>query len=60
MLRVIPSPNLRSATSVFALGPLSATRSLVMIVSKVYGVAPSRLVETKLSGAFGLLALELC
>jgi len=30
MLRVIPSTDLRSATSVFALGPLSAIRSLVM------------------------------
>jgi hypothetical protein len=32
MLRVIPSTDLRSAASVFALGPLSAIRSLVMIV----------------------------
>jgi hypothetical protein len=30
MLSVIPSTDLRSATSVFALGPLSAIRSLVM------------------------------
>ena len=41
MLRVIPSTDLRSATSVFALGPLSAIRSLAMIVVVVYGVAPS-------------------
>jgi hypothetical protein len=62
MLRVIPSTDLRSATSVLALGPLSAIRSLVMIVGVVYGVAPSRLVETKLSAAFVLplmLALEI-
>jgi hypothetical protein len=45
---------------VFALGPLSAIRSLVIIVGVDYGVAPSRLVETKLSGAFVLmLALEI-
>jgi hypothetical protein len=54
MLRVIPSTDLRSAASVFALGPLSAIRSLVMIVGVVYRVAPSRLVETKLSAAFVL------
>jgi hypothetical protein len=57
MLRAIPSTDLRSATSVFALGPLSAIRSLVMIVGVVYGVAPSRLVETKVLGAFVLLLM---
>ena len=57
MLRAIPSTDLRSATSVFALGPLSAIRSLVMIVGVAYGVAPSRLVETKVLGAFVLLLM---
>jgi hypothetical protein len=55
--RMIPSTDLRSATSVFALGPLSAIRSLVMIVGVVYGAAPSRLAETKLLGAFVLLLM---
>jgi hypothetical protein len=57
MLRVIPSTDLRSATSVFALGPLSAIRSLVMIMGVVYGAATSRLAETKLLGAFVLLLM---
>jgi hypothetical protein len=57
--RMIPSTDLRSATSVFALGPLSAIRSLVMIVGVVYGAAPSRLAETKLLGAFVLLLMLL-
>ena len=56
-LRIIPLTDLRSATSVFALGPLSAIRSLVMIVGVVYGAAPSRLAETKLLGAFVLLLM---
>ena len=56
-LRLIPSTDLRSATSVFALGPLSAIRSLVMIAGVVYGVAPARLVETQLLGAFVLLLM---
>jgi hypothetical protein len=55
--RMIPSTDLRSATSVFALGPLSAIRSLVMIVGVAYGAAPSRLAETKLLGAFVLLLM---
>jgi hypothetical protein len=55
--RMIPSTDLRSATSVFALGPLSAIRSLVMIVGVVYGAAPSRLAETKILGALVLLLM---
>jgi hypothetical protein len=42
---------------VFAPRPLSAIRLLVMIVGVVYGAAPSRLAETKLSGAFVLLLM---
>lgn len=57
VLRLIPSTDVRSATSVFALGPLSAIRSLIMIVGTVYGVAHSRLVETQLLGAFVLLLM---
>ncbi len=57
LLRLIPSTDVRSATSVFALGPLSAIRSLVMIVGAVYGVAHSRLAETQLLGAFVLLLM---
>jgi hypothetical protein len=56
-LRILPSTDVRSATSVFALGPLSAVRSLVMIGGVVYGVVPSRFFETRILGAFVLLLM---
>lgn len=56
--RLVPSTDLRSATSVMALGPLTAMRSPVMIAGVVYGIAPSRLLETRLLGLF-VLALML-
>lgn len=57
-LRLIPSTDLRSATSVMALGPLSAIRSAIMIAGVLYGIMPSRLLETRLLGLF-VLALML-
>jgi hypothetical protein len=56
-LRLIPSTDLRSATSVFALGPFTAIRPVVMIVGVCYGIAGSRLAETRLLGLFVLLLL---
>jgi hypothetical protein len=53
-LRIIPSTDLRSATSVFALGPFTAIRPLVMIVGVLCGIVPSRLIETRLLGLFVL------
>jgi hypothetical protein len=57
-LRMIPSTDLRSATSVFALGPFTAIRPFVMIAGVLYGIAPSHLLETRLLGLF-VLALML-
>jgi len=60
-LRILPSTDLRSATSVFALGPFTAIRPVIMIVGVLYGIAASRLMETRLLGLFVLslmLSLE--
>jgi hypothetical protein len=57
-LRLLPSTDIRSATSVFMLGPLTAIRPLVMIVGVLYGLSTSRLLETRLLGLF-ILALML-
>lgn len=57
-LRLIPSTDLRSATSVFMLGPLTAVRPFVMIVGVLYGISASDLLETRLLGSF-ILALML-
>ena len=57
-LRLTPSTDIRSATSVFMLGPLTAIRPYVMIAGVVYGIAGSRLWETRLLGLF-ILALML-
>jgi hypothetical protein len=62
MLRVIPSTDLRSATSVRAGTALRNSFVGDDCVGVVYGVAPSRLVETKSSAAYVLplmLALEI-
>jgi len=50
LLRMVPSTDIRSATSVMMLGPLTAIRPLVMIAGVLYGVWPSRLRETRLLG----------
>ena len=57
-LRMIPSTDLRSATSVMALGPFTAIRSPIMIAGVIYGIAPGHLLETRLLGLF-VLALML-
>jgi hypothetical protein len=57
-LRAVPSTDIRSATSVFMLGPLTAIRPVVMIVGVLYGISASRLIETRLLGGF-VLALML-
>jgi hypothetical protein len=57
-LRAVPSTDIRSATSVFTLGPLTAIRPVVMIVGVLYGIFESKLLETRLLGRF-VLALML-
>jgi hypothetical protein len=57
-LRIAPSTDIRSATSVFMLGPLTYVRPYVMIAGVAYGIAGSRLWETRLLGLF-ILALML-
>lgn len=53
-LRLIPSVDIRSSTSVLALGPLTALRPFIMIAGTVYGIAASNLMATKLLGSFVL------
>jgi hypothetical protein len=38
LLRLVPSTDIRSATSVMMLGPLTAIRPLVMVAGAVYGI----------------------
>ena len=57
-LRLVPSTDIRSATSVLMLGPLTAIRPLVMVAGVLYGISASRLLETRLLGLF-VLALML-
>jgi hypothetical protein len=57
-LRIVPSVDIRSATSVFLLGPLTYIRPYVMIAGVVYGIFGSRLWETRMLGLF-ILALML-
>ncbi len=58
-LRLLPSTDLRSATSVFMLGPLTALRPVVTIAGVLYGLSASRLLETRLLGLF-ILTLMPC
>jgi hypothetical protein len=61
-LRIIPSTDVRSATSVFALGPFTAIRPVIMIAGVLYGISASQLLETRLLGLLVLalmLSLEL-
>ena len=58
LLRLVPSVEIRSATSVMMQGPLTAIRPLVMIVGVHDGISHSALVETRLLGLF-VLALML-
>jgi hypothetical protein len=57
-LRLLPSTDLRSATSVIMLGPLTAIRPLVMIAGILYGISGSSLIATRLLALF-VLALML-
>ena len=57
-LRAIPSTDIRSASSVMFLGPLTAVRPLVMIAGVGYGIFGSRLWETRVLGLI-ILALML-
>ena len=58
LLRLIPSTDVRSATSVMMLGPLTALRPAVMIIGVFYGIWSTALWETRLLGLF-VLALML-
>lgn len=57
-LRLVPSTDIRSATSVLMLGPLTAIRPLILITGVLYGISASGLLETRLLGGF-ILALML-
>jgi hypothetical protein len=56
-LRLVPSTDIRSATSVFMLGPLTAIRPLVMTVGVLYGIYASKLPETRFLGGFVLVLM---
>jgi hypothetical protein len=56
-LRLIPSVDIRSATSVVALGPLTAIRPFLMIAGVLYGIWHSQLLETRVLGLFVLAAM---
>jgi hypothetical protein len=58
LLRLVPSTDIRSATSIMMLGPLTAIRPLIMIAGVLYGISRSTLWETRLLGLF-ILALML-
>ena len=53
-LRLVPSIDLRSATSVFFLGPLTALRPFVMIPGVIYGIWRAQLHTTIFLGLFVL------
>jgi hypothetical protein len=57
-LRLTPSTDVRSATSVLMLGPLTAIRPLVMVAGVLHGIFASNLFETRTLGIF-ILALML-
>jgi hypothetical protein len=56
-VRALPSTDMRSATSVFMLGPLTAIRPFVMITGILYGIAGSSLFATRLLGLFILVLM---
>jgi len=55
-LRLLPSTDIRSASSVFFLGPFTAIRPFLMFVGIVFGIYSTRLWETR---ALGLVVLAL-
>ena len=56
-LRLIPSIDLRSATSVFFLGPLTALRPFVMIAGVTFGIWRAQLSATIFLGLFVLVLM---
>ena len=56
-LRFVPSTDLRSATSVFALGPLTAVRAVIMIVGVLAGIYCSLFWQTRILGVIVLLLM---
>jgi hypothetical protein len=56
-LRIVPSVDLRSATSVFFLGPLTAIRPAVMVCGVVYGIWQAKLPATIGLGIFILCSM---
>lgn len=55
-LRLLPSTDIRSASSVFLLGPLTAIRPFLMFAGVLFGIYSARLGETRL---LGLIVLTL-
>jgi len=49
-LRLLPSTDVRSASSVFFLGPLTAIRPFLMFVGILFGIYSARFWETRLLG----------
>lgn len=58
-LRLLPSTDVRSASSVFFLGPLTAVRPFLMFVGVLFGIYAARLWETRLLGLFVLTLMLL-
>jgi len=56
-LRLVPSTDLRSATSVFVLGPLTAVRPVIMIVGVLAGIYSSLFWQTRILGVIVLLLM---
>jgi len=55
-LRLLPSTDIRSASSVFLLGPLTAIRPFLMFAGVLFGIYSARFSETRL---LGLIVLTL-
>jgi hypothetical protein len=58
-LRLVPSTDIRSASSVFLLGPLTAIRPVLMTAGVLVGIYSAHLLGTRLLGLI-VLALMLC
>ncbi|MBI3475335.1 MAG: hypothetical protein HY010_06360 [Acidobacteria bacterium] len=56
-LRLIPSTDIRAATSVMILGPMTALRPIVEIAGVLYGVVPARLSQTRWLGGTTLVLM---
>ena len=57
VLRLVPSIDLRSATSVFFLGPLTALRPFLMIAGVTFGICQAQSRATVFLGLFVLLLM---